>query len=177
MNINKTLTRLTDVFVSLQGGRNAVVGSASYCPHLKQFNDFWSPMAQYTGLKGEEYDSAGEIDLFSVSLGSKKVLDYDIASHSEAMSQLRKAISVQSNSLHNFDISRQEYMNNKLIMAVSTEVLPQNALTGHSLKNGEAVNCRFKYKDGLTFKPTAMNVVLISDNSLDIRAGGCSAFE
>ena len=123
------------------------------------------------------YDSAGEIDLFSVSLGGKKVLDYDIASHSEAMSQLRKAIGVQSNSLHNFDISRQEYMNNKLIMAVSTEVLPQNALTGHSLKNGEAVNCRFKYKDGLTFKPTAMNVVLISDNSLEVRAGGCSAFE
>ena len=179
MQVNRTLSRLTDVFVSLQGGRSAVEADASNCPHLKQFNDFWSPMAQFTAATGQGYDSAGEIDLFSVSLGSKKVTDYDIASHSEAMSQLRKAIGVQSNSLHNFDISRQEYMYNKLIMGVSTEILTQNAFTGHSLKNGEAVVCRFKYKEGLAVaeRPTAMNVVLVSDNTLEIRYGGCQAYE
>ena len=111
-------------------------------PRLRSAN---ARLAQFTGA-GREYDSAGEIDLFSMSLGDKKALDYDIASHSEAMSQLRKAIGVQSNSLHNSDISRQEYMNNKLIMGVSTKVFTQNALTGHSLKNGEAVTCRLNIK-------------------------------
>jgi len=176
MNVNRTLSRLTDVFVSLQGARGAA-GTSSYCPHLKEFNDFWSPMAQYSGTNGQEYDSDGEIQLFSVSLGSKKIVDYDIASHSESMSQLRKAIGIQSNSLHNFDISRQEYLNNKLIMGVSTEILTQNALTGHSLKNGEAVTCRFQYKTGLPLQPNFMHVVLVSDNVLEIRAGGCSAHE
>ena len=176
LNVNRTLTRLTDVFVSLQGERG-VHGTESYCPHLKEFNDFWSPMAQYTGTNGQEYNADGEIDLFSVSLGSKKLIDYDIASHSEAMSHLRKTLGVQSNSLHNFDISRQEYLHHKLIMGVTCEVLAQNTFTGHSLKNGEAVTCRFRHKAGLPLKPTVMHVLLVSDNVLEIRAGGCEVLE
>jgi hypothetical protein len=178
MNVNRTLTRLTDVFVSLQGTRGgAGTTDGSYCPHLKEFNDFWSPMCQYTKAKGQEYDEKGEIDLFSISLGSKKLIDYDIASHSEAMSQLRKTLGVQSNSLHNFDISRQEYMNNKLIMGVTCEVLAQNTFTGHSLKNGEAVTCRFRHNPIINNTPTVMHVLLVSDNVLEIRAGGCEALE
>jgi hypothetical protein len=175
MNVNRTLTRLTDVFVSLQGARG-LVGTESYCPHLKEFNDFWSPMAQYTGTNGQEYDSLDEIDLFSISLGSKKIIDYDIASHSEAMSHLRKTLGVQSNSLHNSDISRQEYLHHKLIMGVTCEVLAQNTFTGHSLKNGEAVTCRFRHK-AINHKPTVMHVLLVSDNVLEIRASGCEALE
>ena len=62
-------------------------------------------------------------------------------------------------------------------MGVTCEVLAQNTFTGHSLKNGEAVSVRFRHNPIITNKPTVMHVLLVSDNVLEIRAGGCEALE
>lgn len=190
MNVNRTLTRLDEIYMTLEGTRliakpadaaaynDTATTSGSWLGKGtlgSRYNDFWCPMGEFT-QQGKSYNSTGEVKNVSVAVGSKKLLDYDLTSISECNSALKRTVADQSNDVHSIDISKEEYQNNKFIVGIGLETLKSNLLTGRSLKNGEQLSVRFQYNT-TTNKANKMHIVLAASNILEIGKTGCSVYE
>ena len=122
--VTRALSRLKSVFITLD--KPAPDSAIVY----KDWNSFYSPMESYaTGVYGK-YNSNGEIADFQLQLGSKLYPEYPIRSHAEAYYQLRKCLGVQSSSVHNFDITSNEYRNRKFVLGIDFEKVLEMGWSG-----------------------------------------------
>ena len=170
LSVSRAVSRLKSVFVTLD---HDVTGEADM-KGRKQWNDFYSPMQPYSGGVNDwtMYNETGEIE-FQMSVGSKLFPEYPIRSHAEAFYQLKKALGVQSSSVHNFDITAQEYRIYKLIIGVDTEKVLSAGFTGLNTRSGDLLGFRLKHMDSTAVNwAKRMHVVLHSDNILTIRDAG-----
>ena len=93
LSVSRAITRLKSVFVTLDKDvdyENATSGFKA----RKSFNDFYSPMNDYSmaaSLTNGKYWQPGEFD-FQMQIGSKKFPETEIRSHSEAFYQLKKCL-------------------------------------------------------------------------------------
>ena len=78
-NINRALTRLKSVFITLQGAEGA---------WDKQCNDLFHPIA----MKTNDAYSVSDEHQYQVHIGSKQIPEYTIKSRSESLSQLGKTV-------------------------------------------------------------------------------------
>ena len=99
-------------------------------------------------------------------------------SHAEAYYQLRKTLGVQSSKVHSFDISPQEYRDNRLIIGIDTEKSLGASFTGLNTRSGDLMTVKFKYKTATDArKADRIHIVLHTDNIMQISATGCSVFD
>ena len=174
VNVSRAATRLKSVFVSLdktQAGDRLTNGK-------KWWNDFFSP-ASANNFAGTvfKHDSNDEFEL-TIQVGSKIFPDYPMRSHAEAYYQLRKTLGVQSSKVHSFDISPQEYHDNRLIMGIDTEKSLGSSFTGINTRAGDLMTCKFRYKNATTErKADRIHIVLHTDNIMKINATGVEIFD
>ena len=101
LSVSRAITRLKSVFITLDKDvdyENATGGFKA----RKAFNDFYSPMNDYSMAASEsnsKYWQPGEFE-FQMQIGSKKFPETEIRSHSEAFYQLKKCLGIQSSSIH-----------------------------------------------------------------------------
>ena len=146
-------------------------------PTRKSWNDFYSPgsinnIAYYQPRASDEFE-------FQVQIGSKLFPEYPIRSHAEAYDQLRKTLDVQSSKVHSFDISPQEYRDNRLILGIDTEKALGASLTGLNTRVGDLITVRMKYSNALPNNLYAdnMHIVLHTGNIMQIGMTGVSIFD
>ena len=147
-------------------------------PGRKSWNDFYSPMHYYVGnAGGPNYVSRGEFE-FQVQLGSKLYSEYPIRSHAEAYYQLRKTLGVQSSNIHSFDITGDEYRNNKFILAIDFERVIEAGFSGMNTRAGDILNVRFDHRDTNSANYAhQMYIVLHADCIMEIRDGGITVLD
>ena len=104
--------------------------------------------------------------------------EYPIRSHAEAYYQLRKTLGVQSSNVHNFDITGDDYRNNKFILAIDFERVLEAGFSGMNTRAGDILNVRFDHMDTNAVNYAhSMQIVLHSDCIMEIRDGGVTILD
>ena len=104
-----------------------------------------------------------------MAIGSKRFPDYPITSHQESFYQLRKCLGVQSSPVHSFDITVDEYRNDKFVIGIDCEKILEASMTGINTRAGDLLSISFNHKDTESNSATKMYITLQSDNVLQIR--------
>ena len=177
LSITRALSRLKNVFITLEKGVATGVEQLKYKP----WNNFYSPMHDLVDISGAEhsntYDEAGEIADFQISVGSKNFPEYPIRSLQEAYYQLRKTLGThdQHNSI---DITQKEYRRRKFILGVDMEKVLEAGFTGINTRAGDIMQIRFDHKSGdQTTWATSLHTVLTADCILECRDNGVQVFD
>ena len=175
INISRAVSRLKSLFITLDGNANN-----NDVDNLKEFNNFWNPMAvkpanaQGVTPPGGDYDSGKEMEL-QVQIGSKLFPEYPMRSVSEQFGQLKKALGVHHSAFHSLDITPEQYRSYKWIAAIDTEKVLEAAFTGLNTKAGDLMTIKLKPADAANMgnnSPKKMFVTLHSDQIMEIRESG-----
>jgi hypothetical protein len=130
VNVTRTASRLKSCFVTLN--RNS--GTSERQLMNRNWNEFWSPMADIEQLDNFIYDEDLEIDSCYVQIGSKLFPEYPIRSHAEAFYQLTKCLGIQASDIHNVDINTSQYHAHKFIIGIDLEKVLEARGTGFNTK-------------------------------------------
>ena len=174
VNVSRAATRLKSVFITL----DKTFEADRITPGRRSWNDFYSPGSNSNrDAQIFKHNSADEFEL-TVQIGAKIYPDYPMRSHQESYYQLRKTLGVQSSKLHSFDISAQEYRDNRFVMALDLEKSLGASFTGLSTRSGDLLTCKFKYKSPTdTRKADRMHIILHTDNIMRISGTGVEVFD
>ena len=116
--------------------------------------------------------------IFGVQIGPTRYPIYPIRSHAEGFYQLKKALGVQASPLHNFDINGIEYRDYEFVLAIDTEKMNQLGWTGINTRTGSLCTIKFQYNSTNVLRQAdRMQVVLASDNILEIKDSGRAVFD
>jgi hypothetical protein len=126
-HINRALTRLKSVFITLKNGDTQL---------YKQCNDFYHPVG-HNDAGGHILYSYGEHQ-YQVQIGSKLVPEYPVTSLSESFSQLRKTVGKP------FKMHSRWYRTRKYVIGLDLEKVSGAGFTGMSTKNGDLMTINFK---------------------------------
>jgi hypothetical protein len=176
INVSRAATRLKSIFVTLDknfAGTRLTAGR-------KAWNDFFSPGSD-RNRTGTVFRASSEDEFeLAVQIGSKTFPDGNpIRSHAESYYSLRKTLGVQSSKVHSFDISPQDYRDNKLIMAIDCEKSLGASFTGLNTRSGDLMTVKFKYKNITDAGRIAdrMHIVLHTDNIMQIHLTGVTVYD
>ena len=175
LNVTRALSRLKSVYITLDHATtpNNVNEAVMY----KSWNSFYSPMNADNEGELNVYDQNREIADFQVQVGSKLFPEYPIRSHAEAYYQLRKTLGHHDQ--HNsFDITQAEYRCRKFILGIDMEKVLEAGYTGINTRAGDLMNIRFDHAstNNSTYA-TSMQIVLTSDQILEVRDSGVQVFD
>jgi hypothetical protein len=169
------------VFVTLN--KDLTQDKLNMRPGLKPWSLFWSPMSPENDDAIAEdnsrptFDEKGEFK-FYVQIGSKMYPEYPIRSHSEAYSQLKKTLGIQSSNVHSFDINAKEYRDHKLILATDCEKVLDAGWTGLNTRAGDLMRVTLEYNSTEAARlADQMHIVLHSDQIVEIRDTGIQIFD
>ena len=127
--------------------------------------------------KNPKYNQAGEFE-FQIQIGSKRMPETPIRSHTEAYYQLKKCLGIQSSPVHSLDISAVEYRHSKFIFGIDTEKQLGSGFTGISTRAGDLMTVQFSHRDTDPAKwATQVYITLHSDNILEIKDSGVNVFD
>ena len=171
VNIARAVTRLKSIFLTMVGT------NTSSANNIKEYNNFWHPMATGSGA----YNAGKEIEMH-VQIGSKLFPEYPIRSVSETFSQLRKTMGIHQSPFHSLDITGAQYRDYKFICAIDTEKVLEAGFTGLNTRAGDLMTVKVQPIDGSTAgmgttAPTKFFTVLHSDNIMEIRDTGVTIFD
>ena len=176
INVSRAATRLKSIFVTLDKDATTALPATA---GRKAWNSFYSPASVNNRSTTQfKHNSADEFEL-AVQIGSKTFPDGNpIRSHAEAYYQLRKALGVQSSIVHSFDISPQEYRDDRFVMALDLEKSLGASFTGLNTRSGDLMTVKFKYKDPSAARiANRMHIVLHTDNILQIMLTGATVYD
>ena len=83
-------------------------------------------------------------------------------------------------SLHNFDIDAHEYRTCKFVWATDMEKVLEAGFTGMNTRSGDVLNVRFDHLEPVANAAnyaTQMQIVLHSDNVLEVKDSGCTVYD
>ena len=122
------------------------------------------------------YNADNEFEA-QLQLGAKLYPEYPIRSHSEAYYQLRKTLGVKNN-IRNFDITSHEYRSGKFVWATDMEKVLEMGFSGINTRAGDILNLRFDNAGTVPERyATGMQIILESDQIMEIRDGGITVFD
>ena len=95
------------------------------------------------------------------------------------MYHLRKTLGVQSNNLHSFYVSSDEYRNYKLVLGIDFEQVLEMGFTVYSSRTGDILNVRLTNASHSVEANHAhnMQILLYSNQQLEIRDSGVTVFD
>jgi hypothetical protein len=80
--------------------------------------------------------------------------------------------------MHNFDIDPHEYRSTKFIWATDMERVLESGFSGVNTRAGDILNITFNHNGpDAAYYATAMQIILHSDQILEIRDGGVTVFD
>jgi len=171
INVSRSLSKMKSVFVSLD--KDFAGARAKF--YNKKFNNFWSPMVGAGETTTLSHDNTNELKHFQLQIGSKIYPEYPIKSHAECFYSLRKALGIQSNSLHSIDIDGTEYRNDKFIIGMDTEKLLGLSFTGINTRNN--LMTVHLTTNGGDYKADRMHVILLAEQILEVGDVGVQVYD
>ena len=160
-NINRALTRLKSVFITLQGSEGA---------WNKTSNDFFHPIA----VKATDAYSVNDEHQYQIQIGSKLIPEYPVKSLTESLSQLRKTVG------GNFQMFGRWYRTTKYIIGLDLEKVSGAGFTGMSTKSGDLMTLNFRDCDVADLGgsiPQRVFCALNYDAVLNIKDSGCELLD
>ena len=180
INVTRALTRLKSIFINMDKTRANEGNQANLLHWSKSFNDFFHSMGgSLVGVNATPgvYDPAREME-FQFQIGSKLYPEYPIRSSAEAFYQLRKTLGIHTSSFHNVDITPQQWIYNKFVIAIDTEKVLAAGFTGLNTRAGDLLTIKVKH---MTADPLSqadkMQIILHADMVLNIRDTGVEVME
>lgn len=175
INVSRALTRLKSVFVSLEKDYGATSRDTKNTKKL--WCDFFSPASENNKSGKLKIDNNDEFE-FQLQVGSKLFPEYPVRSHAEAYYQLRKTLGMQSSSVHSFDISANEYRDNKFVIGIDCEKVLEAGWTGLNTRSGDLMTVRMKYMNAAANRlADRMHIVLHSDQIMEINDSGVRIYD
>jgi hypothetical protein len=168
LNITRALSFLEKVFISFH---KSDVTAKFY---KKEFNDFYHPLTA-DNLEVYQYTKTGDIQSMQIQIGSTLYPEYPMTSAQECFYQLKKALGVQANHLHSFNITPREYLNNKFVIGFDMETISSAAYTAKDIRSGDLMTIKGTWGGDQT--NLSMHVVLQHQIVIAIDASGCSVME
>ena len=180
INVTRALTRLKSIFINMDRARVGEGNQAVGLHGIKSFNDFFHSMSgSQVGFAATPgiYDPNREME-FQFQIGSKLYPEYPIRSTAEAFYQLRKTLGIHTSSFHNIDISPQQWINNKFVVAIDTEKVLSAGFTGLNTRAGDLLTIKVKHMtaDQLS-QADRMQIILHADMVVNIRDTGVEVME
>ncbi len=188
VNVSRAISRLKSIFVTMQGFPRKLAVD-------KEWNLFTHPMSQAPSIsitdpggaiiQKEAYDPDFELE-YQIQIGSKLFPDYPVRSLAEAFAKLKQCVYGSSNNFHAISFSDKNYRNDKFIIGVDTEKVPDAGFTGLNSRAGDLITVMVKAMKPSTFTgtnigdprmPTTMFITLHSDNIMEIGATGVQVFD
>ena len=160
-NINRTLTRLKPMFITLQGVEGA---------WDKQCSDSFHPIA----MKTTDAYSVSDEHQYQVQIGSKLIPEYPVKSLSESLSQLRKTVG------GSFQMFGRWYRTRKYIIGLDLEKVSGAGFIGMSTESGDLMTLNFRdcNVEGLGGStPTRVHCALNCDCVLNIQDSGIQVLD
>ena len=175
INVSRALTRLKSVFVTLN---KDILGDRLKLYGRRNWNDFFSPLSIDNFSRNTvKHNPDGEFE-FQLQIGSKLFPEYPIRSHNEAYYQLKKTLGVQASAVRNFDITPNEYRDNKFILGTDCEKVLDAGFAGLNTRAGDLMSVEFKFATNTATRlADRIHIVLHSDQILEIRDSGCQVFD
>ena len=171
LNVNRSLSRLKSIFVTLIAPPFQSDYKTSVEVFLRDWNYFYSPLFEHA-LANNRHSESKEFEA-SVQIGAKQFPVYPIRSHSECYSQLKKTMGANSNDAIYFDISSHEYRTIKFIWATDCEKVPTMGFTGHNTMAGDNISISFTHKSTVPADyAVGMHIILHADAIMEIRDSG-----
>jgi hypothetical protein len=170
INVLHSLSKLRSVFLTLD--RDLTGDLVRW--YTKGWNNFHSPMAEDSHTVMTRHVEANEIVSLQPQLGAFLIPQYPIRSHSECFYSLRKALGIQSNSLHIIDIEGNEYRNNKFILGLACEKLSGLTFTGMNTKNSWMT---VRMKTAQTIRANRFHIILTSEQILEVSDAGIQVYD
>ena len=126
------------------------------------------------------YDVTKEMEV-QIQIGSKLYPEYPVRSLTEQFAQLRKCMGVHASTIYSFAILPKMYRQNHFIIGFDAEKVLEAGYTGLNTKNGDLMLIKVKSLDNQALPrdrmPDEMQVVLHSDQILDISDAGAQVFD
>ena len=180
INVTRALTRLKSIFINMDKTRANEGNQVGNLHTIKTFNDFFHSMSGSLAAAAATpgiYDPAREME-FQFQIGSKLYPEYPIRSSSEAFYQLRKTLGIHTSSFHNVDISPQQWINNKFMVAIDTEKVLAAGFTGLNTRAGDLLKIKIKHMTAEALSQAdKMQIILHADMVLNIRDTGVEVME
>ena len=160
-NINRPLTRLKPVFITLQGVEGA---------WDKTCNGLFHPIA----LKTNDSYAVADEHQYQVQIGSKLIPEYPVKSLAESLSQLRKTVG------GNFQMFGRWYRTRKYTIGLDLEKVSGAGFIGMSTKSGDLMTLNFRGCDvadlaGST--PQRISCALNYDRALNMQDSGIQVLD
>ena len=175
VNVSRAVSRLSTVFVSFEPP--AAFYTQATRPRAKAFNTFYHPMAFGVAENAKvAHDPAKELE-FQLQVGSKLFPEYPVQSLSEAFAQLRKTVKDGRSDFHGLSLTPQQYRKDHFIAALQTSKVSEAGFTGLNTRSGDLMTIKVKSSVPDAEMPSAMHVVLESDQILEIRDTGVQVFD
>jgi len=172
INVSRSLSKMKSVFMTLD--KDFSGDRQTY--YNKQHNNFYSPMAGTDVTGNTTHQQTNEIQHLQLQIGSKLFPEYPIKSHAEAFYSLRKALGVQSNSLHSIDINGNDYRNNRFIVGSDTEKLLGLSFTGMNTRNS-LMTIHLKTQDNSSYTANRMHITLLAEQIVEISDTGIQVYD
>ena len=172
VNVSRSLTKLRSVFLTYQKNFNPNTARTRFWN--KQWNNFYSPMAQDDVTLITRHFEEREINYLALQVGAVMMPQYPIRSHAECYYSLKKSLGIQSNTLYNIDIDGNEYRNNKFIVGIDCEKILGLAFTGMNTKNSLMT---IKMQTAADNRPDRIHILLTAEMILEISDSGITVFD
>lgn len=171
VNVQRAVSRLKSVYCTLYQTPGLTQSSKLY----KFFNLFHNPNYNNQGNRTPEDEIS-----FQLSVGNTLFPDYPSQSLSEQWYQLVKSLGIHGSTWHSIGINpygtNNSYASDSYILGVDTEKCLGASFTGIESRSGSLMHVRLK-KGGSDNLGERLNIVLVADMVVKIRATGVEVFE
>jgi len=177
INVTRALTRLKSIFINMDKQRANRGAQATGLHWSKTFNDFFHSMSGGQAPLTGTYDPNREVE-FQFQIGSKLYPEYPMRSTAEVFYQLRKTLGIHTSSFHNVDISPQQWVSSKFIVAIDTEKVLAAGFTGLNTRAGDLLTIKIKQLTAdAASQANKIQIILHADMILNIRDTGVEVME
>jgi len=177
INVTRALTRLKSIFINMDKQRANRGAQATGLHWSKTFNDFFHSMSGGQAPLTGNYDPNREVE-FQFQIGSKLYPEYPMRSTAEVFYQLRKTLGIHTSSFHNVDISPQQWVSSKFIVAIDTEKVLAAGFTGLNTRAGDLLTIKTKQLTAdAASQADKIQIILHADMILNIRDTGVEVME
>ena len=191
MNIVKSASKLSTSFITLYREKKTGTRYGQFLPDNyvhKRWNYFYNPMTNSEindGFDGALLEGQGFQDFtrnlsWQIQVGNKKWPEFECQSLAEAFYFLRRTLHYHNGDQNSLNISYKQYRENKFIIGVSFEKMPDVNFTSINTKMGSLITFKIKGTEGVLAAGEQIQEIfvhMISESVVELRESGAVVYD
>ena len=194
MNIVKSASKLSNAFItfyrtprSFERYSNFLVDGYVH----KRWNYFYNPMINseindgpladtLPAQEGKGFQDYSRNLSWQLQVASRKYPEFECQSLSEAWYFLRRTLHLNNPNQNSVNISYRQYRENKLILGMTFEKMPDTNFTGQNTKMGSLITFKVKATEGTLAETEQISEVfvhLVSESVLELTSNGAVVYD